>query len=261
MPYWEALGREVILMGSEETCERISQHLAFLGLDSSVAVDSATDSFVVSVPAAQFEEASNILTTLNAKEESGEDYINYENESKTASPAYITAADRYNNSTGFALFFIGLASCVFMMALVHILTAVHTGNIPNDAFAWASLILGVILLAVGLRFLIRARHMRDGIAVENAFTLQVVEWCISTYSPSHIDQTIKASSGPPPVTYEAVTQRRKGLIKSYISREFNVEDASYLQYLADEAYTSIFEKRKLHEAASVSFGSFFKKKK
>jgi len=260
MPYWEQLGRSVVFRGTADQCEHLIQHLNFAGFEPSAALDSETNEYLITVPQAQREATERLIFNLNSAEVRDQDIQAYERATKAACPQYVTAEERFSNSTASAIRFLIASGVVFGIAIIEAATYFYREHDRAHILSLLLLIAGSILLLLGILNLIKAFQLREKIAAENIFTLHVVEWCISTYPPRYIDHTIRADSRPIPVTYDSIRSRRKELLRRYITREFIIEDTLYLQYLIDETYSSIFEKKMLREAKSPDFFKLFTKR-
>ena len=105
------------------------------------------------------------------------------------------------------------------------------------------------LIAAGYSVLKQAEQSRERVSAENAFTLHVMEWFISTYTAIHIDYTISAANGGADLKLDELKRQRKDLIRSYVTREFSIEDAEYLNYLVGEIYAAVFEKTRTVQKA------------
>ena len=246
MPYWEMLGRYVVARGSEADSERIIQYLTYSGLDATMAYDQEHELYVVSVPREQQQAAEKIMNTLRASEEPDPEVEEaYVSSTLIHSPAFVRAEDKFKDTTSSAIAFIAAGSIVFLMALAHCSLVVLNYRSGSPVSCLVIVGLGSVFLYYGIITMQKANDIKGKIEAENEFTTQVIEWCVSTYPSVQLDNVIRASEDGMPATLEERYFRRKDLIRCYILREFSVEDPSYLEYLAEETYISIFEKQKL----------------
>lgn len=246
MPYCEMLGRIVIARESEATSEKIIEYLTHAGIDATLSRDPEKDLYVVSVPKAQQETAERLMVKYREYEESDPDKEDlYLSSFLIHSPVFVRAEDRFKDTTSSAIAFITAGGIILLIALVHCVVILRTVGYAAYGGRFFELGLGILFVSYGVHTMHKAEEIKDLIEAENAFTTTVIEWCTSTYSAWQLDDTILAASDGRRLTMEEKYFSRKDLIRSYISREFCIDDLAYLEYLAEETYVSIFEKPKL----------------
>ena len=70
---------------------------------------------------------------------------------------------------------------------------------------------------------------------------QIISWCTSTYSAPQIDKMIDAAEAGLPESMEILCLKRMDLIRSYLIREYHIDDEPYLDDLCEEIFQKIFE--------------------
>ena len=264
MPYWEMLGRKVIARDSRENIEELCSKLVYAGIDACMAKDSVMTAdgdtlYSLAVPADECEAAFRYMTPDDAdRSKKISEYIS----NISHSPVFLKSEERFKDVTNHAFLFLICGSGVFLLAIFQCATYIwrERGRVP--ALAWLELALGVTFFIFGLYTHRKARDVQRKLAEENAFTLRVIEWCLSTYPPEMIDRTISDAISeeqdidpdknwahllPPSM----LRMHRHDLLRTYIAREFDIDDPEYFSHLVDEAYISMFETQKLGGSASV----------
>jgi len=245
MPYWEMLGRVVVARESESVSDRITQYLTYSGIDATVSYEQDQDLYVVSVPKDQEETTRKLMNLFrenglpHAKEDSHLDGF------LMHSPIFVRAEDKFKDTTSSAVAFIVAGSFVFILAVINCTLAALEYNDDTYQTCLIQLGFGSTFLFFGFYTLHKANAIKAKIEEENAFITQVIEWCVSTYPSIQLDNSILAAEGNQPLSMEERYFRRKELIRCYISREYDIQDIAYLEYLTEETYISIFEKQKL----------------
>lgn len=253
MPYWEMLGRAVVALESESASEEITRILTYSGLDATVALDSESGQYNVTVPLSQEDAAKKLLESYRQQEN---DSFSTESvpvtDAPPISPVRARDEDILKNTTNSALIFLIAGGMVFITALLHctLVALEYRNDSPRGCVIELSL--GAIFLGFGLYTMHKAREIKAKIEAENQFTTRVIEWCLSTYPSAQLDNTIRAATEGARLTARERYFLRKDLLRCYIIREFNVTDLPYLEYLAEETYVSIFEKQKLGQKKELS---------
>ena len=252
MPYWEMLGRAVVTLASKSVSEEISEYLTYSGLDATVSYDQDSDCYIVSVPLAQENTAERLMENYpDADPEENQvpeiDFLH----NRVCSPAFVRAEDKFKDTTGSALIFLFAGSLVFVLAIAHCVLVLLDYRKDSSSGCLIELALGALFLGFGLYTLRKANEIKGRIQEENEYITHVIEWCVSTYPASQIDMTVNAATEGIALSPEDRYFLRKDLLRCYIIREFNVEDPSYLEYLTEETYISIFEKKKLQQKKTV----------
>ena len=249
MSIWEALGRVVVSRGTAEHSEKISELLTFSGLNPAVNYDEAEDEYVVTVPTEQRMQAISAIDARLLREfTETEESVNYR-ANLARSPIYVRPEDKYHREANTAFVYLLCGGLVFALAVFQIVGMFVRKNASISALIWVELAFGVCAVTAGFVMLRRANTERKKIRDENNFTLGVIEWFISTYSPDQMDYTIRTAADPAILSPEDMHTARLELIRCYISREFEIDDPAYLHHLVEETYTSIFETQKLAQAA------------
>lgn len=253
MPYCEMLGRIIVARESEAASEKIIEYLTHSGIDATLSRDPEKDLYIVSVPKAQQETAEKLMNRYREYEEADPDREDtYLSDFLIRSPVFVRAEDRFKDTTSSAIAFITAGGIILVVALVHCVIVLRTVQVAAYGSRFFELGLGVLFVSYGVYTMHKANEIKSMIEAENAFTTTVIEWFASTYSAWQLDDTILAASDGTRLTMEEKYFSRKDLIRSYISREFCIDDPAYLEYLAEETYISIFEKPKLSLKPPVS---------
>ena len=243
MPYWEMLGRAVVTLASKSVSEEISEYLTYSGLDATVSYDQDRDCYIVSVPLAQENTAERLM----------ENYPDADpEENQVPEIDFLRHHPRHRGRAGRAgRVFLFAGSLVFVLAIAHCVLVLLDYRKDSSSGCLIELALGALFLGFGLYTLRKANEIKGRIQEENEYITHVIEWCVSTYPASQIDMTVNAATEGIALSPEDRYFLRKDLLRCYIIREFNVEDPSYLEYLTEETYISIFEKKKLQQKKTV----------
>lgn len=253
MPYWEMLGRAVVALESESESEQITRILTYSGLDAAVALDGESGQYTVTVPLSQEDAAKKLLENYRHQERSSgtADFFASDNISPS-SPVRARDEDKIKYTTGSALIFLVAGGMVFVTALLHCTLVLFDYRDDSPLGCVIELSLGTLFLGFGIYTMNKVREIKQKIEEENQFTTRVIEWCLSTYPSVQLDNTIQAATENARLTARERYFLRKDLLRCYIIREFNVTDLTYLEYLTEETYISIFEKQKLGQKKELS---------
>lgn len=249
MDYWNTLGRVVIARETSEGAERMCEYLTYSGVDATVSLEQDSSLYVVTVPKDQARDAAILIDRLTLRYVTEDSAAREYKENISSFPAFERSGSRfrYQSRTAFILF---AASGLVILATLIQNALIGPGEPKKLSIgAWITLGIGLALVAAGYFVLKQAERSRERVAAENAFTLHVMEWFISTYTPLHIDYTISAANGGADLKLDELKDRRKQLIRSYVTREFSIEDPGYLDYLIEEIYASVFEKARTVQKA------------
>ncbi len=249
MEYWNTLGRVVIARETSEGAERMCEYLTYSGVDATVSLDADSSLYVVTVPKEKARDAAILIDRLTLRYVTEDPAARAYKENISSFPAFERSGSRfrYQSRTAFILF--GLSGFVILVTLIQSAFFIPGQPTHLSVFAWITLGISLALIFAGYFVLKQAELSRERLAAENAFTLHVMEWFISTYTPLHIDYTINAADGGQNLKLDELKDRRKDLIRSYVTREFSIEDPEYLNYLIDELYASVFEKTRTVQKA------------
>ncbi|WP_434309298.1 hypothetical protein [Hominifimenecus sp. rT4P-3] len=248
MPYWEVLGRTAVTQGTLETADKITQFLTYSGVDAAISFDEERSVYIVSVPQKQAELAEKLIHHYEEMKQTPE------REAESAppesflsrSPVFVQAEDRCKNTTHSAYAFLTAGSFVFLLALIRCVMVFLKYRQDSTEACLLDLGMGTVFMSFGVYTLHKANELREKIKEENEFLTEAIEWFVSTYSASQLDETIQAAFEVKAwLPYEENYFLRRSLIRSYIVREYDKIDPSCADYLTDEIYVSIFEKPKL----------------
>lgn len=159
------------------------------------------------------------------------------------SGVYVSNKDRYEDlsSSGSSLLIVGLVlTTLLMIDLSRIIKLPITANsrVLTDS------VLGIISLACLLgahSSYKKANFLKAMIAAEQRQRQQMIHWCVSTYSARQIDKMIEAAESLLPDSMEILSLKRMDMIKSYLIREYHIENEPYLEDLSEEIFQKIFE--------------------
>ena len=249
MDYWETLGRVVIARETSEGAERMCEYLTYSGVDATVSLEQDSTLYVVTVPKDQARDAAILIDRLTLRYVTEDAATRAYKENISAFPAFERSGSRfkYQSKTAFILF--GLSGLAILVTVIQSAFFIPGHQTTLSIGAWITLGISLGLIAAGYSVLKQAEQSRERVSAENAFTLHVMEWFISTYTAIHIDYTISAANGGADLKLDELKRQRKDLIRSYVTREFSIEDAEYLNYLVGEIYAAVFEKTRTVQKA------------
>ncbi len=246
MPIWESLGRIVIASDMESVSYSISQYLTDWGIDATVSLSAEDGLYVVSVPQQQQEQALKQMAHYRCPEKNTlQDQHDYISHCMPSSPEFICAQDHLQDSIRSAIIFLLAGGFIFIITASHCYRVMIHELDKSPLNCFLELLFGIFFFSFGFFMLHRAKKFREQIAAEDAYTQMVVEWFISTYPSYQLDNTIKAFFAGITPSAEELSFHRHGLIRDYIMREYEVDDPLYLEYLVEETYGGIFNKKKL----------------
>lgn len=162
---------------------------------------------------------------------------------RTHSGIYISNKDKYEelSSSGSSLLIVGL---VLTTILVIDLSRFVKLPISANSRVLTDSVVGMIALAClwGAHSTYKkANLLKSMIATEQRQRQQIINWCASTYSAVQIDKMIEAMEAVLPDSMEILSLKRMDMIKSYLIREYHIENEPYLEDLSEEIFQKIFE--------------------
>lgn len=162
---------------------------------------------------------------------------------KAHSGVYISSKDKYEDlsSSGSSLLIIGLALAVILAIDLSRIVKLPMGN---SSRVLTDSVLGIIAFACFMgshSTFKKANQVKAMIAAEQRQRRQIVNWCATTYSAAQIDKMIDAAESSLPDSMEILCLKRMDMIKSYLIREYHIDDEPYLEDLCEEIFQKIFE--------------------
>lgn len=156
---------------------------------------------------------------------------------------YVSSRDKYEdlNSSATSLLIIGL---ILAVILVIDFSRIIRLPIGSNSRILADSVLGILAGAclMGSHTTYRrANEIKAMIESEQRQRRQIISWCTSTYSAPQIDKMIDAAEAGLPESMEILCLKRMDLIRSYLIREYHIDDEPYLDDLCEEIFQKIFE--------------------
>ena len=119
-------------------------------------------------------------------------------------------------------------------------------SVPLRIFNITELVFGFGFTIFGIVILVQSILARQHLKKENSFMLSVLRDFLNTYSYEDIDKIIEAEGTDTEGANASPAEARKNFIRKYLSREYDIIDPEYLEYLTQEIYISLYQKRKLN---------------
>ena len=233
MPVSSAIGRIVVFSGELSRAQQISEYLSYKGIDAVICRSEDDASYFIAVIEADKDEALAIIKDLEESDVKAKSSLKN-------SPTFTFVAKKLDVINNSSYLFIICGGIVIVLALLRLLRIIATEGV-HDAFLIAELVLGVFFFLFGLRIFVQSIEAKKRLSKETAYTLEVINWFLSTYTPEDLDKLAEAEEGES----SSPSELRRGIICRSISREFDIDDKAYLDYLTDEVYIAMYHKRKL----------------
>lgn len=162
---------------------------------------------------------------------------------RTHSGIYVSNKDKYEDlsSSGFSLLIIGL---ILAVILAVDLSRIFKLPMGSSSRIFTDSVLGILTFAclIGSHSTFKkANQVKAMIASEQRQRRQIVNWCAFTYSADQIDKMIDAAETTLPDSMEVLCLKRMDMIRSYLIREYHIDDEPYLEDLCEEIFQKIFE--------------------
>lgn len=159
------------------------------------------------------------------------------------SDIYVSNKDKYENlsSSGSSLLIVG---AFFAVVFVIDLSRIVKLPITDNSRVLTDTVLGVIAFAClwGAHSTYKKANLAKAmVAAEQRQRQQIINWCVSTYSALQIDKMIEAAEASLPDSMEILSLKRMDMIKSYLIREYHIDDEPYLEDLSEDIFQKIFE--------------------
>lgn len=162
---------------------------------------------------------------------------------KHSSSIYVSSSDKYTdlNSSGSSLLITG---CFLLILLIIDLSRIIKLPVSDSSRILTDTIIGIMATGclLGSHYTFKKANLaRAHIVYENRARQQIINWFLSTYTASHIDNMISAADPSALHSMEIHSLKRLDMIMAYLSREYSREDESYLEDLCEEIYQILFE--------------------
>ena len=242
MPYWDTIGRSLVLEGTKERCDQIAEYLTFNGIDATVASSITEEEFVVTVPKELGDKAYALYEKyMDAENHEDDTYSSYRENCLKHSPNFVPSEEKFRTSTNSSVAFLCAGFIVILMAIIHfilVITQTMTDSTIRECII--ELILGFIFMMFGISTQQKVRMLETKMQEENSFTNQIVDWCVQIYPAEHLDKCIDAASDEHEIAEEERFFLRRQLIQNYILREYDIQDSAYLDYITDLIYKKLY---------------------
>lgn len=232
-------GRSIIYCGSREVTETFADRLNAAGIDAAIYHESDSDDFSIAVDPSLKKRAEKLLDSYMEEPLHHEELVNnWRADFLTGSPAFVRAEDKFKDNTD--------SAHVFLIAGLVMLGFVLVRSVTNDRpFRFAEYLPGLIFLSFGLYTRSKAKQIRKQVIQENDFTNRILTALLSDYSAAGLDRM--AGIDGEDMSEEDCFFQRTEVIRSYILREYTVEDEAYLEYLVETAYERLYEPESFSE--------------
>lgn len=226
-------GYVTLLKDAEDVVGKLAEQLGYAGIHATLSSDG--ESCVLSVPREQEAKARALLAeyfTASSRERKDEDLENFQESFLRKTPTFMSSEEKVRSRSQSVWIFLGISAFVLITGTLRLIR----GDVPQGIYY---LVFGVLFLVFGLITLDRVRRLKRSAEEEKAFTEKVTEWFSETYTAAGIDKMI-LSSAPSDDPAEMDVQRL-ACIRDYIRREFDLQDAAYLEYLTEKIFRAFYE--------------------
>ena len=160
------------------------------------------------------------------------------------SGVYVSSKDKYEDlsSSGSSLLIIGLILAVVLVIDLSRVIKLPMGSASRLLTDSVLGMISVACLAGSHSTFKKANQIKAMISFEQKQRRQIVNWCISTYSAAQIDKMIDAAEASLPDSMEILCLKRMDMIKSYLIREYHIDNEPYLEDLCEEIFQKTFER-------------------
>lgn len=232
-------GRTIIYCGSHELTEAFADRLNTAGIDAAVYHESDSDDFCIAVDPAAEKKAEKLLDSYMEELLHHEELVNnWRADFLTGSPAFVRAEDKFKDSTD--------SAHVFLTAGLVMLGFVVARSVTRDhPFRFMEYLPGLIFLLFGLYTRKKAKQIREQVVQENDFTNKILATLLSDYSAEGLDRMAGIDTNS--LSAEECFFQRTEVIRSYILREYTIDDEAYLEYLVETAYEKLYEQEAISD--------------
>lgn len=234
-----------MLCGDSDLIDRLVTYLTYSGIDAQKAYDEYDDSYALLVEATDRRHASHLVQEFLQEEKDRQETEAKkaaENESAPYSHVYEKCEDRYKNHLSTAVSFAVIGTGLLVLLVLSSLDVISFPiSYRTNRFTFFILTAAGIFFAViaGVSFQ-RAIQLKRQIADEEALTSNIINWFITTYDKKQLDDCIMAMDDEIE-SEEVLDLRRYDIISSYLTRENDHLDKSYVAKLTEDIYTLIYE--------------------
>lgn len=240
MSITEEIGRVILTRCTRSEAENLSEYLTFSGIEPMICLDEEGELFLVAVNSEDEEKARQVFERFNketVREGSGS--------KRRSSPTMQNVLKRMKRISNSSFFFIICGGFIFLMSAVR-LFKISEMSVPLRIFNITELVFGFGFTIFGIVILVQSILARQHLKKENSFMLSVLRDFLNTYSYEDIDKIIEAEDTDTEGANASPAEARKNFIRKYLSREYDIIDPEYLEYLTQEIYISLYQKRKLN---------------
>ena len=148
---------------------------------------------------------------------------------------YVTRAERYEDlkSSASAFWIVGAA-------LIILAVASWAGILPvNIILKLMFTVLAAVSLFIAWKTGEDAKTVKGQIKEETEVTEQLIKWFLENYTPEQIDEIITRENGE--LQDEVLALKRIALIQDIYVTQYDLADQGYVDALAEEVYSQLFE--------------------
>lgn len=159
------------------------------------------------------------------------------------SGVYISSKEKYEdlNASGSSLLIVGLILTFILIIDLSRIIRLPIGSFSRVLTDSVIGILALLCLLGAHSTFKKANLVKAEISFEQKQRRQIVNWCVFTYSAAQIDKMIDAAESVLPDSIEVLCLKRMDMIRSYLIREYHIDDEPYLDDLCEEIFQKIFE--------------------
>ena len=156
---------------------------------------------------------------------------------------YIKKADQYQDLRSSFLAFLvvgGLLLAAAVLSLTGILRLPFASS-SKIVYEVVMIILSLGAFAVAVQSLTSARRIQSHIQEEESVTSQLIEWFLNHHDAKTIDYQLTMEGGFEDLAPEEQDLKRYELIQDIFLITHDISDESYVEHLAEEIYTKIYQ--------------------
>ena len=159
------------------------------------------------------------------------------------SQVYVKKSQKYDDLKSSASAFLLVGGVLTVAAVLFWSNMLHLPM--NDASRLITqsvvTVMGIASLVVAFTSLKSAKAMKGEIAQEETDTRRLVDWFVTTWRKEELDARIARESGD--LTPEETSLKRFDLIQDILVTSHDLPDQSYVDLLAEEIYTRLYEEQ------------------
>lgn len=154
---------------------------------------------------------------------------------------YVKKSQQYDDLKSSATAFLLVGGVLFIFSLL-----CWTGIVPLPMAGVSGIISRSVMTLLGLGALVVAWHssssakkVKGEIADEEAVTRQLTDWFMASYTGEHLDAQLLSESGE--LSPEELSLKRFELIQDLIVTNHDITDQAYVDALAEDIYSKLYE--------------------